>query len=157
MSNNNNYEKDDKLNEIRKIKKIIKEEKTNNNSQLLDSSNILNVTRAYSLWGLDNTFTIINFDGISYLIYATINKSITSYNINEEIISIEIKNAHQSDITNFRHYHKKNTNKYIIMSVEGYERNIKLWDFMNWNCILSLSSIYRSGLIFSSCFIEENN
>ena len=43
------------------------------------------------------------------------------------------------------------------MSVEGYERNIKLWNFMNWNCILCLSSIYRSGLIFSSCFIEENN
>ena len=157
MSNNNNFGKEDKLNEIKNIKNKIEEEKTNNNEKIFNSSNILNITRSYSRWGLDNTFTIINFDGISYIIYATINKSIISYNINDEKISIEIKNAHQDDITNFRHFHKKNTNKFIIMSVEGYERNIKLWDFMNWNCILSLSSIYRTGLIFSSCFIEEND
>ena len=157
MSNNNNNGKDYKLNEIRSINNKNEEEKINSNSQLFGSSNILNITRAYSRWGLDNTFTIINFDGISYLIYATINKSIISYNINDEKVSIEIKNAHQSEITNFRHYHKQNTNKYIVMSIEGTKNNIKLWDFMNWNCILNLSSIYDSGLIFSSCFIEENN
>ena len=157
MSNSNNFGKEDKLNEIRNIKNNNEEEKTNNNTQLFDSSNILNITRAYTRWGLDNTFTVIKFEGISYLIYATINKSIISYNINDEKISIEIKNAHQDDITNFRHYHKQNTNKIIIMSVEGFEKNIKLWDFKNWNCILNLSSIYRSGLIFSSCFLEVNN
>ena len=157
MSNIKNSGKDDKLNGIRSIKNKNEEEKANSNSQQFNYSNILNVTRAYSRWGLDNTFTIINFDGISYLIYATINKSIISYNINDEKISIEIKKAHKSDITNFRYYHKKNTNKIIIMSVEGCESNIKLWDFMNWNCILNLSSIYRFGSIFSSCFIEENN
>ena len=157
MSNNNNNGKDDRLKEIRSIKNKNEEEKINSNSQLFDSSNILNITRAYSRWGLDNTFTIINFDSNTYLIYATINKSIISYNINDEKVSIEIKNAHQSEITNFRHYHKQNTNKYILMSIEGTKNNIKLWDFMNWNCILSLSSIYDSGLIFSSCYIEENN
>jgi len=89
MSNNNqNNGKDDKFNEIRNIKNKNIEEKANSNSQLFDSSNILNLTRAYSRWGLDNTFTIINFDSNTYLIYATINKSIISYNISDEKVSI---------------------------------------------------------------------
>ena len=41
------------------------------------------------------------------------------------------------------------------MSISGEDRNIKLWDFFNWECILNLHSIYKYGLIFSSCFLNE--
>ena len=115
-----------------------------------------NISNAFSRWGLDNAHTIFNFKNINILIYATLYKSIISYNLNDEIIITEIKNAHKYDITNFRYYHKKSNNKYIIMSISG-EQNLKLWDFYNWECILNLKSIYKFGLIFSSCFLNEDN
>ena len=118
---------------------------------------LYNITNSYSRFVLDNTFTIINLNNMQYIIYSTLNKSIISYNFNKEKIETEIKNAHKKDITNFRNYYKRNKNKYIIMSISGDDKNIKLWDFKNWDCILNLPFIYKYGLIFSSCFFIENN
>ena len=116
-----------------------------------------NIKNSFSRWGLDNAFIAFNFNDFSYLIYATKYKSIISFNLNEEIIVSDIKKAHTEDITNFRYYIKEEENKCIIMSISGDNRNIKLWDFLNWECILNLSSIYDYGLIFSSCFLNEEN
>ena len=154
MSNNIINEK----NIEEKNEKVEKDEELNKKVIIPQNLFLLtNISNSFSHWGLDNAFITFNYNDISYLIYSTIYNSIISYNINERIIDTEIKNAHGNSITNYRYYHKKKNNKLIIMSISGENRNIKLWDFVNWECILNLSSIYKVGLIFSSCFLIENN
>lgn len=116
-----------------------------------------NIQNSFCRWGLDNAFTSFNFNNISFLIYATINKSIISFDLNNEIIITEIKNAHEKDITNFRYYIKEINNKCIIMSISGENQNIKLWNFLNWECIFNLSSFYKFGSINFSCFLNEDD
>ena len=152
MSNYTINDEKDNIKEKGKIQKTYQKEEIPENFHL-----IINITDSYSRWGLDNTFIVFNLNNIYYLIYATRNKSIVSYNLNYEKKITEIKNAHKDDITNFRYYHQKKNNKNIIITTSGANQNIKLWDFYNWECILDLPYIYNSGLIFSLCIFNENN
>ena len=115
------------------------------------------IQNSFCRWGLDNTFTSFNFNNISFLIYATNNKSIISFNLCNETIITEVKSAHERDITNFRYYIKERNNKCIIMSISGDNLNIKLWNFLNWECIFNLSKIYKFGSINSSSFLNEDS
>ena len=37
------------------------------------------------------------------------------------------------------------------------DKNIKIWNVNNWECILNLTNIYNHGFIYSACFLEINN
>ena len=106
---------------------------------------------------LDNTFITFksNISNIIYLIYSTYNQSIISYNLNSFYTIAKIKNAHNKDILNFRHYYYKEEKKDLIMSI-SYDNNIKIWDNINWDCILNLENINISGGILSSSFLYDN-
>ena len=78
-----------------------------------------------------------------------------SYNLNNQQIENEIKNAHQYFIASFRHFFYNN--KSIIMSVSPYENNIKIWDTSNWDNILNIKNIYSKGHLVSACFLKYNN
>lgn len=133
----------------------IKEKEKNDNLIPNDLYFLHNIPKSYSYWGMCNTFTIFKSNNISYIIFATIKKSIICYNFNTEKIIMEIKNAHNGFITGFRHYHKKSNNKDFIMSISGEKKNIKIWDAFIWNCILDLTYKYPYGLLFSSCFFND--
>lgn len=129
-----------------------------NNNLISDNLVVIkNITSSFCKWGLDNTFILIQYNDIPYLIYATKSKSIISYNLKEENINTEIKNAHKSVVTSFRYYYQNINKRHIIMSIAGEKNNIKLWDFSNWSCIINILNIYEFGLLFSSCFLNENN
>ena len=109
----------------------------------------------------ENTFIIFeSINNILQLIYSKKNKSIKSiicYNlINNEKIC-EIKNAHNKNYINFRHYLDKNNKNDFIISVSTEDNNIKLWNFKNFNCILDLKNINKTGRILSACFLNDNN
>ena len=108
---------------------------------------------------MDNIFTIFtSFNENLYLVYSTKKKSIISYNLNKFQIITEIKNAHSKFITNLKHYFDKNKNRDLIMSISADNRNIKIWDHKDLNCVLNIQNIYSKGIINSSCFIfYENN
>ena len=81
------------------------------NSQTINKTSLTKIEflkdliyNAYTPFFLDNTFFVVkSIEDILLLIYAKENNSIISYNlINNQIIS-EIKNAQDNDISNFWH------------------------------------------------------
>ena len=107
---------------------------------------------------IENTFTIFNsINNILYLVYATKDKSIKSINIIENQLINEIKNAHTKFITNFKHYYHSIKKIDIIMSISSDDNEIKIWNVLNWNCLLHLKKINKSGNLLSACFLKDNN
>ena len=106
---------------------------------------------------LDNTFIIFKSkDEIMYLIYSSYNQSIISYNLNSFFIISYIRNAHNKAIINFRYYYYQEEKIDLIMSI-SFDNNIKIWNIIQWECIINLKNINNSGGILSGCFLHEEN
>lgn len=106
----------------------------------------------------DNNFAV--FKSLSeeiFLTYATPYNSIHFYNIEYERVTKHIKNAHESEITNFRYTYDKNYNRDLILSVSNQLKNIKVWDVNNLKCIVNIINAYSIGDLFSSCFLIDEN
>jgi len=115
-------------------------------------------TDSYSHYALDNTFLVFkSINNILNLIYATKLNSIICYNLINNIKISEIKKAHNSYITNFRHYFDKKHNVDIIMSISSDENNIKIWNFQNWDCLCNIEKINKNGSLFSAGLLYHNN
>ena len=87
-------------------------------------------------------------------------KSIICYNLNNlyNIIKIiEIKNAHEEDIRNFRHYFDEHNKRDLILSISAENSNLKVWNIYNFECLINIKKIYGNGELYSSCFINHNN
>jgi len=106
---------------------------------------------------LDNTFiTFKSKDKILYLVYSSYNQSIISYNLNSFSIISHIKNAHNKPIINFRYHYYQEENMDLIMSI-SFDNNIKIWNIIQWKCIINLKNINDSGGILSGCFLHDKN
>ena len=97
---------------------------------------------------------------ITYLIY-TNNFSIISFDIDDNIIQFEIKNAHNNGIASLRYYKDNINKKDLFISLSG-EYNIKLWNFNTVELIVDLGNVYIYNPYFgfrmkSVCFLNENN
>ena len=112
---------------------------------------------SYSYFYLDNTFAVFKSrDNILYLIYSTKDMSIISYNLIENKIIIEIKNAHNELIINFRYFFDKINKTDLLISI-SYDNNIKLWDVNKWECLSDFKGINKNGYLLSACFLNDNN
>ena len=109
------------------------------------------------LW-LDNSFCVFNsINNILFLIYANSKNSIISYNLIDEKKLNEIKKAHRSSITNFRHFYDKNFIRDLIITISGDNNNIKLWDFNKFECLININEINKSGWLNSACFFSKDD
>ena len=105
-----------------------------------------------------NPFIVFNsVYEILYLIFTKIDRSIMCYDLNEDQLIAEIKNAHKNTITSFSHCYLKNKYKDIIMSVSTIDNNFKLWDINNYSCILNFDSIKNKFYYFFIDFIYDYN
>ena len=105
---------------------------------------------------VDNFTVFYSINKILYLIYSNKKKSIICYDLNKEQIINEIKNAHNKYISAFKYCLIENSNIDIIMSISYRDNNIKIWKVNNWECILNIKNINKSGYLFSGCFLKEN-
>ena len=106
---------------------------------------------------LDNTFCIFtSINKTLLLIYSKIFYTIITYDIKNFKKINETKNAHNNEITNFRHYSDSYNKRDLIISISDRDNNIKLWDVKNFECLLNLVNIYTSGIINSACFLNIN-
>ena len=113
---------------------------------------------SYALFGLDNSFCIFtSINNILYIVYSNIDYSIKAYNLINNVVEIEIKNAHNEDITNLRHFYDKIKKTDLILSISFLDNNLKVWDLINWNCLLNINKINSKGFIKSACFLYDNN
>ncbi len=152
------------------IKLVIKEEITYNNIKGKEISLIYDIEPnnfllfsvitkdSFSSSPIENTFTIFNScNNILFLIYATKDRSIKCINLIEKKIVTEIKEAHFKFITNFKHYFDDIKKLDIIMSIASDDNEIKLWNIYNWECILHIKNINKTGNLLSATFLKENN
>ena len=104
---------------------------------------------------LDNTFIVFkSINEIIFLIYTGDNKSIIAFDLIDNRIICKVINAHDKYITNFRHYSDANKERDLLLSVSYEDNNIKIWNILNWNCILNLKDIYKRGKIYSAGFLD---
>ena len=131
-------------------------EKILNENKSYDCINLVN--DSYTVNNSNNTFYVFkSINDLYFLIYTSKNNSIISFDLNSNQKVNEIKNAHESDITYYRHYIDKNIKRDLIISISSYDNNIKLWSFHNWECLLNLKRIYQSGALISACLISYQN
>ena len=113
---------------------------------------------SYSDYTLDNTFCIFkSINNIFLLIYSNEKKSIISYDIINDKKINEIKKAHDKYITNFRYYLDEINNRDLFISISADDNNIKLWNINNFECILNIKEIYKTGNLYSACFLNYKN
>ena len=107
-------------------------------------------------WTIDNTFiAFISMNDILYLIYSNRKRSIICYDLKFKKKIIEIKECHRCFITNFRHHLDEINKRDLIMSISGQDNNLKIWNSNNWECILNLTKINKSGYLESACFFQS--
>ena len=111
---------------------------------------------SYSHWDLDNSFTVFrSLDDILYLIYCNNKNSLIGYDkINNKKI-IEIKYAHEHEITNIRYYLDNIYKRDLIMSISGQSNYLKIWNIYNFELILTIENIYFDNGISSACFLND--
>ena len=127
-----------------------------NENQSYDCINLIN--DSYTVNNTNNTFCVFkSISDLYFLIYTNKNNSIISFDLNANQKVNEIKNAHKSDITYYRHYIDKINKRDLIISISSYDNNIKLWNINNLECLLNLKRIYQSGTLISACFFSYLN
>ena len=166
--NNNNFI----LNEINKLRNEIKELKKQNNKFIKEIDILKSYHNnpknfkllsdidkdSYACTNLDNIFTIFkSVNDVLMLVYSNKNKSLISYDLNNQKLITEIKNCHDKYISNLRHCLDKKNKRDLVMSISFKDNNIKLWDVYNWNCILNIPQVNNNGFLDSACFLEDNN
>ena len=105
---------------------------------------------------LNNTLTIFkSINGIFYLIYSKINSIINYDIINYKIIS-EIKKAHNSKITNFRHCSDNINKRDLLLSISKDDNILKLWNVTNFECLLNINNVNTKGALYSGCFLKDS-
>ena len=130
--------------------------KSKNDPKKLELSG--NITEnAYAYTDLVKSFTVFkSIEEILYLIYATKNKSIICYDLENKRVINEISDKHNEYITNLVHYLDNINKRDLVMSISLPDNNINIWEAKNWNHILNIFDAYKSGLIYSGCFLCEN-
>jgi len=107
--------------------------------------------------GVNSFCSFKSIDKILYLIYASEDCSIISFDlINEKKIN-EIKKAHNTHISNFRHYLDEINKRDLILSVSTKDNNIKVWNIKNYECICNIKNIYEESVVLSACFLNEDH
>jgi len=106
---------------------------------------------------LNNTFIAFkSLEEILYLIYCTVNNSIICYNLKNNKKINEIKSHHDEYISNFKHYSDKENKRDLIMTISLEDNNIRIWNLINWECILNIKNINKMGYLYSACFLYNN-
>ena len=143
-------------NDTNQIKKIEEIKENFNPSKIKFSKDI--IKNSFNFNSFNNSFTVFeSINNLLYIIYSNKNKSIISYNLIENKKTIEIKNAHNKDLSNFRHYLDKNNKRDLIISVSAEDNNIKLWNFNNFECLYDYKNVNKSGYLYSACFLNDNH
>ena len=106
-------------------------------------------------YGDNNFITFESIHNEKYLVYGTKNMTIKFYDFNTEKVEKKIENAHDCEITNFRHIFDNNYNRDLLLSISDIIKNIKVWDAHNLDCLVNIRKAYLEGILYSSCFLID--
>ena len=113
---------------------------------------------SFATFSYDDSFTVFkSINNILELVYATKDKSIIVYDLNNSKTLHKLFKCHINYITNFRHYLDKLNKRDIIMSISKKDNNIKIWNANSWVQITSIEKINQKDFLYSACFLNDNN
>ena len=153
------------LSDFQKLKEEMYENKTKNlnneeiykNPKNIDFS-IDIVKNSFASYSYEDSFIVFkSLDDILQLVYATKEKSIISYDINNRRNIFSQSKAHKHFITNFKYIFDEAEHKDIIMSVSKKDNNIKIWNANDWKLIRDISNVNQNNFLYSACFLKDNN
>ena len=168
-SNSIMEELNDKYN---KLSKSVKEDKIQLNSLKKEAKGIIQnndnpkdiqystdvVTDSFAGFSYDDSFTVFkSINDILELVYATKDKSINVYDLNNSKLLHKLFKTHNNFITNFRHYLDKISSRDIIMSMSKKDNNIKLWNANSWEQIKNIENVNKKDFLYSACFFNDNS
>ena len=132
---------------------MLKNEEIKNNSNPKEL-HILWIINKESLSKKQNSFDVFtSINDILCIAYTNNFKSIICINLlNNQKIN-EIKNAHNSIISNLKYYLDKINKRDLIISISSDDNNLKLWNIINWECLLN----YNESNLLSACILNNNN
>ena len=59
-------------------------------------------------------------------------------------------------ISSFRYFFDNLEYRDLLISISNKDNNIKLWNIINFECLLNLEKIYSDGNLESACFLTDN-
>ena len=104
---------------------------------------------SYSNYFAIGSFIIINtIDNKLLLIYATQKNSIVFMNFVDFQKIHEINNAHNKQVTIFKHHLEKSNEEErdLLLSISCEDSNVKVWDIKNYFCILNIENVYPQAV-----------
>lgn len=126
---------------------------SSNNNKSIKLSLLSEVTKDSFTENFHNTFIVFNsINDILYLVYSNFKKHIICLNLKNNEKICEIKN--NSFISSYNHYLDVVNKRDILMTISIQNKEIKIWDMKNIECIFKLSI---EGSFFSGCFLKDNN
>ena len=120
--------------------------------------NFIKSIEAYSINPYKNSFIIFNspLSSIQYLVFATKEKNIISYDLNSNKVLTRINQS--EDIMRFEYIFDKKNRRDLLMAY-NLLNYLKIYDIKNWNIILKIDKVNNLGVLHSACFlhyIKEN-
>ena len=96
-----------------------------------------------------NSFIIFNSisSNILYMVFSKGN-SICFFNIKDNRLLLQIKNAHKDAITIFRYYFDKINRRDLILSLSR-DGCIKIWNINNFECINTIETLEKKHFYFN--------
>ena len=149
--------KEDKkeLNSLKKEAKGIIQ--NNDNPKDIQYSNDV-ATDSFASFSYEDSFTVFkSINDILELVYATKDKSIIAYDLNNAKLLHKLFKSHNNYITNFRHYLDKINKRDVIMSMSKKDNNIKLWNANSWEQIKNIENVNQKDFLYSACLLNDNS
>jgi hypothetical protein len=138
--NNNNYLLGlikilkDELNEFKNNNSFNKKETFKAPKNITYTSDIIN--NSFAGYSYEDSFIIFkSIDNIIQLVYATKEKTIISYDLEQKRNIAKRFKAHKHFITNFKYIFDRVNNKDFVMSLSKKDNNIKIWNANSWEII----------------------
>ena len=137
--------------------KIIKNDSNNSNPTKIQFCKDL-IKKTCIFGHFDDLFCVFNsiYD-ILFLVYININNSIIFYNLNDDKIVNEIRKAHNEKINNIKYFIDKINKRDLMLSVSSLDRNIKLWNINDFQCLYDYKNVYNDGYLYSVCFLKKDD
>ena len=116
------------------------------------------IKNSFASYSYEDSFIIFtSHDNIFQIVYATKDKSLISYDINNKREIFKKTKAHNNFITNFKYIFDGIYYKDIIMSVSKKDNNIKIWNANKWELISDIFNVNQKNFLYSACFLKDND
>ena len=159
-SNSNSSDSDKRNKKKSRIKYGYESDNEAKNAPYLKENKILDnkIKDCYAAFYLDNTFCVFHtINNGLYLVYCDKRNAMICFDlINVQKIS-EIKNAHNHDISNFKHFLDKPNKRDLILSISPNDNNVRLWNLNTLEILLDIKDVNKEGSLYSACFLFKNN